>query len=71
VRVDGPRQWLHFRRDEVSAADVVAAVAARAPLKDLALEEPAIEDVVRRIYVDPPNDSDRPGDGPGATIPNR
>lgn len=51
ARIDGPRQWLHFRRDEVSAAAVVAQVAAQARLKDLSLEEPAIEDVVRRIYL--------------------
>jgi ABC-2 type transport system ATP-binding protein len=52
VRVDGARQWLRFRRDEVSAARVTAAVAERARLVDLALEEPDIEDVVRRIYTE-------------------
>jgi ABC-2 type transport system ATP-binding protein len=52
VRVEGPRQWLRFRRDETSAAKLTAAVAARAPLVDLALEEPDIEEVVRRIYVE-------------------
>ena len=50
VRVEGPRQWLRFRRDDVSAARLTAAVAERARLVDLALEEPDIEDVVRRIY---------------------
>ena len=50
TRVDGPRQWLTFRRDEVSAAQLASAVAERAPLVDLALEEPDIEDIVRRIY---------------------
>ena len=50
VRVEGPRQWLRFHRDETTAADVIAAVAARAPLRDLTIEEPDIEDVVRRIY---------------------
>jgi ABC-2 type transport system ATP-binding protein len=54
VRVDGPRQWLRFRRDEVSAAQLTAAVAAQAALVDLAIDEPDIEDVVRRIYVDRP-----------------
>jgi ABC-2 type transport system ATP-binding protein len=54
VRVDGPRQWLRFRRDEVSAAQLTAAVAAQAALVDLAIDEPHIEDVVRRIYVDRP-----------------
>jgi ABC-2 type transport system ATP-binding protein len=50
VQVDGPRQWLRFRREDTSAADVVAAVAARARIVDLAIEEPQIEDIVRRIY---------------------
>ena len=50
VKVDGPRQWLRFGRDDVSAADVVASVAQQARLKDLTIEEPDIEDVVRRIY---------------------
>jgi ABC-2 type transport system ATP-binding protein len=50
VRVDGPRQWLRFRRTETTAAQVIASVAATARLRDLAIEEPAIEDIVRRIY---------------------
>ena len=39
VKIDGPRQWLSFRRDDVTAADLIARVAARVPLRDLALEE--------------------------------
>jgi ABC-2 type transport system ATP-binding protein len=50
TRVEGPRQWLSFRGDELSAAELTAAVAARAPLVDLALEETEIEEIVRRIY---------------------
>jgi ABC-2 type transport system ATP-binding protein len=49
-RVDGPRQWLRFRRDRVSAADLVSRVAAVSRLRDLAITDPDIEDVVRRIY---------------------
>ena len=52
VRVEGPRQWLRFRRDEITAARLTAAVAAKAPLVDLTVEEPDIEDVVRRIYAE-------------------
>jgi ABC-2 type transport system ATP-binding protein len=52
VRVEGPRQWLRFRRDEVTAARLTAAVAERAPLVDLTVEEPDIEEVVRRIYAE-------------------
>lgn len=51
-RVDGGRQWLRFRRADVSAARVIAEVAAQAPLLDLSLEEPAIEEIVRRIYLE-------------------
>jgi ABC-2 type transport system ATP-binding protein len=49
-RVDGPRQWLRFRRSETTAAELIAAVAARVRLRDLTIEEPEIEDIVRRIY---------------------
>ena len=52
LRVDGPRQWLAFRRDETTAAAVTAAVAARAPLVDLAVEEPDVEEIVRGIYLE-------------------
>jgi len=66
VRVDGLRQWLRFRREETSAADLTAAVAQRARLVDLAVEEPDIEEVVRRIYT---SDRGVPSVEPGATRP--
>jgi len=50
VRVDGPRQWIAFDGDRTSAAQLVAAISAKAPLRDLTVEEPAIEEVVRQIY---------------------
>jgi ABC-2 type transport system ATP-binding protein len=50
VEADGLRQQLAFRPDRTTAAEVVAAVSARVPLRDLAVTEPDIEDVVRRIY---------------------
>jgi ABC-2 type transport system ATP-binding protein len=49
-RVEGPRQWLRFRRDDHSAASVLAAVTVRAEVRDVTVEEPAIDAVVRRIY---------------------
>jgi ABC-2 type transport system ATP-binding protein len=54
VRVEGRRQWLSFRRDESTAASLAAAVAQQAALVDFAVEEPDIEDVVRRIYTERP-----------------
>jgi ABC-2 type transport system ATP-binding protein len=50
VKADGPRRWLRFNRDETSAADLIAAVAGRYRLRDLTIEEPEIEAIVRRIY---------------------
>lgn len=52
IKVDGPRQWIAFDRERISAAKLTADVAALAPLRDLAIEEPNIEDVVRRIYAE-------------------
>ncbi|MGP4003857.1 ABC transporter ATP-binding protein [Streptomyces sp. 8N706] len=51
VKVDGPRQWLAFPATQ-SAAPVVAAVAARYPLLDLSVREPAIEEVIATMYAD-------------------
>lgn len=50
LRADGPRRWLQFNRLEVSAAELIARVAARYRLLDLTIEEPDIEVIVRRIY---------------------
>jgi ABC-2 type transport system ATP-binding protein len=50
TRVEGPRQWLRFQRSRTTAADVISAVAASARIRDLTVEEPEIEDIVRRIY---------------------
>ncbi len=52
VRADGPRRWLRFRRDETTAARLINAVTARYPVRDLTIEEPEIEGIVRRIYED-------------------
>ncbi|MBB5954991.1 ABC-2 type transport system ATP-binding protein [Saccharothrix tamanrassetensis] len=46
----GLRQHLTFRRDETTAAALIAAVATRAEVHDLVVEEPEIDDVVRRLY---------------------
>jgi ABC-2 type transport system ATP-binding protein len=52
VKVEGPRHWIAFERARTSAAQLTAAVAAKAAVRDLAIEEPDIEDVVRRIYAE-------------------
>ena len=49
-RVDGPRQWLRFRREHTSAASLLSEIASKAAVRDIAIQDPDIEDVVRRIY---------------------
>ncbi|MCM2419567.1 ATP-binding cassette domain-containing protein [Streptomyces sp. RKAG293] len=53
VKVEGPRQWLAFPA-AASAAPLVADLAARYPLVDLSVREPAIEDVIARMYSSAP-----------------
>lgn len=52
IRVEGPRQWIAFERARTSAAQLMTAVTAKAQVRDIAIEEPDIEDVVRRIYAE-------------------
>ncbi|MEO3937928.1 ATP-binding cassette domain-containing protein [Dermatophilaceae bacterium Soc4.6] len=46
----GLRQRLAFDAETTTAAALLAAVSTRAEVRDLSIEEPDIEDVVRRIY---------------------
>lgn len=48
---DGMRQQLAFDPSATTAAALLAEVGKRAEVRDLAIEEPDIEDVVRRIYL--------------------
>jgi ABC-2 type transport system ATP-binding protein len=50
VRREGPRVWLRFDREATTAAALIAEVAARYRVRDLTVEEPAIEGIVRGIY---------------------
>ncbi|MEU5882580.1 ATP-binding cassette domain-containing protein [Spirillospora sp. NPDC047279] len=48
-RVEGPRQWLRFPRD-ANAAQVIAALTGRYEVRDVAIREADIEEVVARLY---------------------
>jgi ABC-2 type transport system ATP-binding protein len=52
VAVDGVRQRVAFRREATTPARLLAEISAQAAVVDMALEEPDIEDVVRRIYAE-------------------
>ncbi|GAA2091797.1 ATP-binding cassette domain-containing protein [Microlunatus panaciterrae] len=48
--LNGVRQRLSFSPEENTAARVLAAVSSQVEVRDLTLEEPAIEDIVRTLY---------------------
>jgi ABC-2 type transport system ATP-binding protein len=50
VKCDGNRCYFSFDRARASAAEVIAAIGGRRPIRDLAIQETDIEDIVRRIY---------------------
>jgi ABC-2 type transport system ATP-binding protein len=50
VQAEGLRQHLVFSTERTTAAALIAAVVARVAVRDLAVAEPAIEDVVRQLY---------------------
>lgn len=52
ARSDGPRFWLNFSKEALPAHELVAWLGARHRLKDVTFQEPEIEDVIRRIYVE-------------------
>jgi ABC-2 type transport system ATP-binding protein len=60
-QVDGPRQWLVFDRRRTTAADVVREITAVTAIRDLSIEEPEIEELVRRVYLNRPAHRFPPG----------
>ncbi|MFE8697779.1 ATP-binding cassette domain-containing protein [Cytobacillus sp. FJAT-53684] len=47
---EGNRYWIKFNRDEASASDLIAQITKTHSIKDLTVEEPAIESIISRIY---------------------
>jgi ABC-2 type transport system ATP-binding protein len=50
VAKDGPRWTYSFKRNEVSANELIGQLAAQAKVRDIFLKEPDIEDIVRDLY---------------------
>jgi ABC-2 type transport system ATP-binding protein len=44
------RIWLRFNRDEISASELIVRITQNHNIKDLTVEEPAIESIISRIY---------------------
>lgn len=47
---EGNRVWLRFNRDEISASELIGRISQTYSIKDLTVEEPAIESIISRIY---------------------
>ena len=52
IRQEGPQTWLRFDPERVRVADVIVAATARYPVRDIAIEEPGLEGVVRQIFAE-------------------
>lgn len=50
--LDGLQATYQFDRDALSASDLISRLSTRYKISDLSVKEPAIEDTIRRIYVD-------------------
>lgn len=50
VAAEGHRRWLSFAPEETPAPEMVARVLRAVEIRDLSLEPPDLEDVIRRIY---------------------
>ncbi|MBG9541744.1 sugar ABC transporter ATP-binding protein [Cytobacillus firmus] len=49
-REEASRFWIRFNRDDVSASGLIAQITETHNIKDLTVEEPAIESIISRIY---------------------
>lgn len=56
VSQDGPRVRFSFHRDRRSATQVLHSVSSLGSVRDMAIEEPAIEDVIGNLYRESPAD---------------
>jgi ABC-2 type transport system ATP-binding protein len=50
LEAGGRRHLLTFLRSETTATRLIAAIAAQVPVHDMAVREPTIDDVIRRLY---------------------
>ena len=50
VRTEGPRQWIEFDRRTTTAAAIISAVSDVHPIRDVSIEEPEIEELIRQLY---------------------
>ena len=50
IKQEGKRKWLQFNRDLMSAAQLISRISETYEIKDLAIQDPEIEVMIRNIY---------------------
>ncbi|HJP18969.1 MAG TPA: ATP-binding cassette domain-containing protein [Nitrospinota bacterium] len=52
LREEGSKKWIRFDSRDQSASDVISKIAANHQIKDLSIQEPTVEDIIKSIYSD-------------------
>lgn len=50
VRQDGQKVWYQFEKSGITAAELIADLSGKLPIRDLSVQEPDIEDAIREVY---------------------
>jgi ABC-2 type transport system ATP-binding protein len=50
VRQDGLKVWYQFDKSAITAAELIADLSGKLPIRDLSVQEPDIEDAIREVY---------------------
>lgn len=50
VRQDGLKVWYQFDKSGITAAELIADLSGKLPIRDLSVQEPDIEDAIREVY---------------------
>lgn len=50
IKQENLKIWYRFKKDEITAAELISKLAQKLPIRDLSVTEANIEDVVRKVY---------------------
>ena len=50
LREEGCKKWIRFNSSDLSASDLISEIAADYQIKDLSIQEPTVEDIIKSIY---------------------
>ena len=50
IKQENLKIWYRFKKDEITAAELISQLAQKLPIRDLSVTEANIEDVVRKVY---------------------